>query len=197
MNTLQANLNPLDNILDVSGNTLLVSGSVRASSYSFTTPKTRYLSLSSEAFQPSYSGITGWVNNGGIGGAWVWACSAPCNSGSVTPLISPLKLPHGAVIRSWTVYYVDQSSLQCALGIQIFADEVYGGVSSFTSSGNSTAARSSVQTIAHTVNNIGQGYYISCYATPGPDWDATGIGFTQTKIRMQGHLITYEISEAD
>jgi hypothetical protein len=156
-----------------------------ANDYSYSTPKTTYMSISPVAFIPESA--TFYRN----------FVSGYCNlSGGTYPNIgeihAPLNIPNGATITEVRYYVYDQDATNDFSYLQIFRYNMSTGVSTFTGYSGATVPS-------------GQ-YALTSYAI-NPNWvvdNATNqymlrIGMSQnsTLHRLYGVRITYTVTKAD
>jgi hypothetical protein len=153
------------------------TGMITADSLLYSSARTHYYSVASEAFQP-YSNID-YVNSGGNGGAYALSGSAA--------LVTGVNLPDGATVTRFTVYFDDTSTsdMTVYLRINYFASG-YGVLASVTSSGTSGYYSLSDATISNAViDNSQYAYIIYAYS----------VGWSSA-LKIMGAVIEYTLDGA-
>jgi len=154
---------------------LNVTGTVTADNLAYSTARTHYYSLPSEAFTSTST----YYNTGGNGGAYVGVAYGT--------LTAPVNLPDGATVTRFTVYFNDTSSLDMPVWLlRNLFDSGYSTMATVTSSGTSGYYNLSDATIAFpTIDNSSYGYAIYISTS---NWSST--------LMIMGAVITYTLDEA-
>lgn len=159
-----------------------MSGDLTVPRIVYSTPRTHYFSISSEAFVPGSN--VGYYNSYGQGGAYI----REAISGA---MVAQVNLPHGATVTGYTVYYRDNAANDMSVTFyrQSLTQGFYSSVTSVTTSGQSTDWRSvsAASFGAPIIDNLSWGYLIYAFANP---WDVAG------ELEIKGVVIAYTLSEA-
>jgi hypothetical protein len=164
------------------GDTVSTTGNVIAPKVSYTSPREHVTSVSSEAFFPTSN--VDYGNGGGSGGAW-----KPAGADGI--MAAAVKLPDGATVTKFRVYFYDNSAqdLQISLEHQGLMWGGYATMAEVTTSGAQDAYTYLETTdIAYPViNNVNNGYLI--WVFPLNTWDSIN-------LRVKGASIYYTLAEA-
>jgi hypothetical protein len=156
-----------------------VNGTVRAERVAYSTPRTHYFSVGSEAFVPGSNAA--YTNSYGMGGAYL-------ESGAGA-LVAAVHLPHGAIVTGFKAYFYDNSAAD--IDATLYGQSMngaYASMASVSSVGISGYGSATTTTINHsTIDNAQYGYCVYAYCS----------GWTGSSLRIKGAVITYTISEAD
>jgi hypothetical protein len=163
-------------LTSLNGN-LTVSGVLTAPGVTYTSPRTHYYSLSSEAFLPGSN--VDYYNTYGNGGAYIVSGSGA--------LVAPVNLPDGAVVTEFKVFFYDGSSADMSVSLEI--QTMSGGyitMANVNSTGTPGYYNSADTTISSaTIDNSQYGYLIYAYSST---WDSN--------LKIKGVAIKYTLSEA-
>lgn len=146
------------------------------------THRTDYFSIPAEAFVSAGGNET--ITSLGAGGAYL---SEPLT----TYMVAPVHLPHGANITRFTMNFVDNSTsdLHMALDVRPHNDTGLTELSSLNSSGvsgDSQNVDSLAATLSHNVNNNGNGYFVRVFSP----WPGT------VDLRIISAVVEYTIGVA-
>lgn len=161
--------------VNVTGDTM--SGVLTLPRVAYTAPRTHYVSVPGEAFNPWVDVAFG--NSGGCGGAYVAASG--CHA-----LVAPVQLPDGATVNQFTVFFQDTSSYDMTVTLyrQFYTGCGFVSLAEVNSSG--TSGYHSVQDSASAVvDNTTGGYHVKAYSC---NWSSS--------LLIKGAVIRYTISEA-
>ena len=162
-----------------SGPAVVAEGTVEADKISYRSPRTHYLSLPGEAFQPGSD--VPYYNSYGTGGAYIVSGSGA--------LVAPVYLPEGATITELKAWFADASAADMSVKLHRF---VLGGgsytpMAEVSSSGSGGSMNASTTEIAYpVVSNATRAYLIYAYST---DWSSG--------LKLKNVRITYTVSEAE
>lgn len=161
-------------------NDLLVSEDVVADNFRFSSPKTRYYSVSGNAFKSHFD----YFANGGQGGAHLEDPSGWLSAG--------VNLPHGARVTRMVAYCRDNVVGDMSVSLSY---QAHNGTGNFTMASVTTAgvAGSSLELVDSTIDsqiidNINRHYVLRVFSSA---W--TG---SQSDMRISSVLIEYEVDEA-
>ncbi|MFL5752280.1 MAG: hypothetical protein ACJ76F_02650 [Bacteroidia bacterium] len=143
--------------LEVQGNSYASGGFETPAQYTFSTPKTHYLSVSATAFNTIGDGVS-FERALDLTGASVSTLGG--NSANFALLFAPLNLPDGATITKITAYMADNDAVNSAV-INLTGIDNTGNVTlnvvTPSSSGSAITAYASTP-FAHVVNNSAKSY---------------------------------------
>jgi hypothetical protein len=159
---------------------LHVDGKIKADKLVYTSPRTHYLFLGAEAFQPASD--VAYSSNYGIGGAHI-------NSGS-GGMVAPVYLPDGAKVTEFRVYFKDNSASNIIVKFERLLPTTgsYNFLATVDSSGISGFGNKATTSIyPSTIYNSNYPYHIWAYSS---SWDGD-------KMEIFGVRFTYTISTAE
>lgn len=160
-----------------------VNGDTTSSTYRYTTPQTRTLSLPPSAFIPRNP--VNAVIESNFGSTYYTSAQGTGN------FSVPLNLPNGAVLTSLTVFLVDNSNavdISANLLSRLYASTTYTAIAAISTSGASTGVQTvSSPALSTVIDNDSRAYILSIFC---PAWDGTN-----TMIR--GARITYTVTGPD
>tara|TARA_R110002072_G_scaffold42064_19_gene118579 strand:+ start:170968 stop:172149 length:1182 start_codon:yes stop_codon:yes gene_type:complete len=170
-------------ILDSSGH--LFAQNVNATEYRYTSPKTRYTSVSGNVFS---TGTGSYSSSLGQGGAYM-------TQPGTHVLTAPVSLPDGAIVKNMRVFFDDTApnDLIINLAYQGHGSGFFTYMSTASSAGLNgnnleidgvNHASQSVLTVNHQIRNYHVRAY--CFGWPG-----------NTTMRIRSVLIEYTVDEAD
>lgn len=172
--------------LQVNG-AVAAAGVVTALNHTYTTPRTRYLSIGAEAFHPQSSATLG--NFGGEPLSNFAYLDTSVGSGF---LFAPVHLPHAAVISAVTFYLVDGSTSVGVRGallrrsVQFRTSEIISEASTSGSTGDA-AAYAGYAPQFPIVDNTAYTYFASAWCS---DWQGSSTAIASV-------VITYTVTEPD
>lgn len=172
--------------LQVNG-AVAATGVVTALNHTYTTPRTRYMSIGAEAFHPQSSATLG--NFGGEPLSNFAYLDASVGSGF---LFAPVQLPHSAVISAVTFYLVDGSSSVSVRGallrrsVQFRTSEIISEASTSGSNGDAVAYPGYAPQFP-VVDNTAYTYFASAWCS---DWLGSSTAIASV-------VITYTVAEPD
>ncbi len=160
---------------------LEVVGIIKATSYTYATPKTYYMSIPPAAFSQRNS--TDEISKElGTGGVYI-------TSGLNVGITAPVILPHGATITAVTVYYTDNNASQnvdVSLRRHFHGGLGYDIMSSFTSTGTPGSTSELLSSIVYpVVNNLNYHYMVLVDNNP----------WTDDSISINSVVIAYSVTE--
>lgn len=156
-----------------------MSGALTVPKINYSSPRTHYFTVGSEAFVPTTN--VDYTNGSGTGGAFR-------HSGTGN-LMAPVHLPQGAVVTEFTVYYYDNSSqdMSVTLFLQRLTGNSYATMARVETSDTPGYDNDTTTTIANeTIDNTDKSYLVSAYCN---SWDGSN-------LKVKGAVISYTISEA-
>ena len=162
-----------------SGPAVVAEGTVEADKISYRSPRTHYLSLPGEAFQPGSD--VPYYNSYGTGGAYIVSGSGA--------LVAPVYLPEGATITELKAWFADASAADMSVKLHRFVlgGGSYAPMAEVSSSGSGGSMNASTTEIAYpVVSNATRAYLIYAYST---DWSSG--------LKLKNVQITYTVSEAE
>lgn len=156
-----------------------VSGTVRATSFAYSTPVSRTISIPGAAFQPTTAANL-LTRENAISGTYFDASVAAAG------LVAPVQLPQGAVLQSVTLWVFDSAAGAFTLKVQRRPHGQFGSVNAALS--GSSANSGTIQTLsvnpALTIDNAANSYYL---LVENGDWQGTSssvysaiVTYTQT-----------------
>jgi len=155
-----------------------VTGDLTVGRVTYSSPRTHYLALPSEAFHPTTN-----VNYSNYRGGYIGTGSTASGT-----LVAPVHLPHLAVITEFKVFFNDTSTADLTVYLcrHRFSDANYPIMALVSSSGTSGYQSSTDTTILYaTVDNTSHGYVV--YANSS-SWASS--------LRIHGAVVKYTIAEA-
>jgi hypothetical protein len=163
--------------VNVTGDTM--SGVLTVPQIAYSSPRTHYYSIGSEAFQPRNDVAYG--NGSGCGGAYIASGSGA--------LVASVNLPHGAVVTEFTVFFNETSSASMSVSLQrqyLTSCGWAADMAAVTSSGASQYySVTDTSIVGATIDNTLYGYSVHAFSSA---WEST--------LTIKGAVITYTISEA-
>lgn len=165
---------------------LEINGNTSSNNFLYSSPKTRYYSLSETDFNIDASSSGFIYRTWGLGGAGVVLSSSGTNS-----ISAPIHLPHGSIVTNIQVLYVDNSASNMSIYFNRRSNST--GSLSIINSANTSTNLSSNQTLSLSGTNIDNNTYnysLRVYSTGWPT------GSSPTML-IKGVRITYTISETD
>ena len=153
-----------------------VNGIIHTTKVSYSSPRTHYLSIPSEAFIPDRN--VDYYSLGGMRGAFIVTGEAE--------MVAPVQLPQGAKITRFQVFFVDNSSSD--LGVSLKYVSLANGHIFTIARVDSSKVRdydSDSKTSSHIVDNSRGCYSVRAYSN---SWDGN-------QCRIVGAVITYELTD--
>lgn len=162
----------------VASDDVIASDTSSANTFTYSTPKTRSISIPPEAFHPAMTSQVG-VFGGGTGMAYLDSAVA---AGAIT---TGLYLPHGATVISIDAYVYDNSAasnLIVDISTRTNTSTGYVTMASVTSSGASASVVTlTTSTItAPTINNDTNNYMVWVFCS---DWQGGNLGIKGVRVR--------------
>jgi len=162
--------------LEVFGD-ITINGIINTTKVSYSSPRTQYLSIPSEAFVPDRN--VDYYTAGGEWGVFIETGEAG--------LVAPVQLPHGAKITRFQVFFIDNSDSDISVYLKYLS---FPKASDFTiaelDTSDERGYESKVATCNHVVDNSRNCYSVRAY---NDSWDGN-------QCRLVGAVITYELNEA-
>lgn len=142
-----------------------VAGAVRATSFAYSSPVSRTISVPGAAFRPTTAGGSLTTENA-ISGTYFDASVAAAG------LVAPVQLPQGAVLQSVTLWVFDNAVGAFTLKLQRRPHGQFGSVNAATSGSSTNAGIIQSLTINHglAIDNAANSYYL---LVENGDWQGT------------------------